>query len=77
MKIKLNYYGKLTDITKKSFETIDVEEMNVLSLKEKLGELYRSFRDMTYHFAENNTMLEDQAVIQSEELDVFPPFSGG
>ncbi|WP_312078540.1 MoaD/ThiS family protein [Chryseobacterium sp.] len=77
MKIKLNYYGKLTDITKTSSETIDIEEMNVLSLKEKLGELYQSFRDMTYQFAENNTMLEDKDVIQSEELDVFPPFSGG
>ncbi|MFL9833620.1 MoaD/ThiS family protein [Chryseobacterium terrae] len=77
MKIKLNYYGKLTDITKKSSETIDVEEMNVMSLKERLGELYQSFKDITYQFAENNSMLEDKDVIEAEELDVFPPFSGG
>ncbi|MBC7557443.1 MAG: hypothetical protein H7195_10845 [Chryseobacterium sp.] len=77
MKIKLNYYGKLVEITKKPFEMIDIEEPSVSSIKNHLGKTYLEMLNMTYQIAENSKILKEKDNILKQELDVFPPFSGG
>ena len=77
MKITLSYFGRLTELTGKTSEVISVDDMRVRAIKVQLEQIYPTLKTMSYQLAENNNILNQEASIQTQRLDVFPPFSGG
>ena len=77
MEIYLTYYGRLTEITGKTSEQIEVEGVMASDIKKKLGSMYPSLQTMQFTLAENNALLGENDLFTSKQLDVFPPFSGG
>lgn len=77
MNVTVTYFGKLTELTGKSSEALTLEAASVKGVKRALEQKHASLKDMTYQIAENNTILTNEATIQSTTLDIFPPFSGG
>ena len=77
MNVTVTYFGKLTELTGKSSEELTLKESTVKGVKTALEQKYASMKDMTYQIAENNSILTNEATIQTTTLDIFPPFSGG
>lgn len=77
MTVTVTYFGKLTEVTGKSYEELRLEAATVKGVKTALEQHYPSLKDMTYQVAENNSILTNEDTIQTTTLDIFPPFSGG
>ncbi|WP_026755285.1 MoaD/ThiS family protein [Sediminibacter sp. Hel_I_10] len=77
MKITVTYFGKLTELTGMTSEELSIAEASVKGVKSALEQRYPSLKNSTYQIAENNSVLANEAHIQTRTLDIFPPFSGG
>jgi sulfur-carrier protein len=77
MKIKVYFFGILTDITGTSEQEIkDVE--NVSSLKSWLWRNYPKSKEMDFQISLNNKILEGKSDFKNgDEVALLPPFSGG
>ena len=77
MIITLTYFGRLTELTGKSMESLDIKDETVRGIRKSLEEFYPTLCEMTYQLAANNSILNEDDSITVNRLDVFPPFSGG
>lgn len=77
MNIQVTYFGKLTELTGRTSEALTIDDLSVQGVKAALEQAYPSFKNMTYQIAENNSILTNEGTIQTQALDIFPPFSGG
>lgn len=79
MKIKLQYYGMLTEATGCDQEEIELDDINsVVLLKQYLEEQYPLFATIPIVlFVENKKLLESEQIYDGMMIDCMPPFSGG
>ena len=77
MKIKIKYFGMLTDITSCEEEIIDFSGVLILELLEVLFIKYPNLKDKKFQVALNNELVPVNTKISSQEIVLLPPFSGG
>jgi molybdopterin converting factor subunit 1 len=78
--ITIKYFGAVTDTTKKSEEQLLLDDtVNSLhSLQRKLEEQYPELQYITYRFAVNQSIVnEDVALNDLDKIALLPPFAGG
>ena len=77
MKIKVHYYGQLTEITQKSEEIVDIKASTVEDFKKELIQLHPELKNRTFQVAQNNTIQGEKDPLTALTIDLLPPFSGG
>ena len=77
MKIKIKYFGQLTEIIGKTKEEISTESENIIDLKKDLIKLHPVLKEHTIQIAQNNKIMGEKDILNSSQIDIFPPFSGG
>jgi len=80
MQVVLRYYGRLTDVTKKKEERIELSEgVDIVFLEGLLCENYVGFKEEVYAIFLNKKKVEDINTVLSnqDEISFMPPFSGG
>ena len=77
MKIKIKYFGMLTDITSCEEEIIDFSGVLISELLEVLFIKYPNLKDKKFQVAQNNELVPVNTKISSKEIVLLPPFSGG
>jgi molybdopterin synthase sulfur carrier subunit len=80
MTITVKYFGIIADFTKKKEEEFHLNEtMNsIQSLQSHLEKLYPEIKNATYSLALNQSIINENTLLQSQdEIALLPPFSGG
>jgi len=77
MKIKIKYFGMLTDITSCEEEIIDFSGVFISELLEVLFIKYPKLKEKKFQVAQNNELVPVNTKITSKEIVLLPPFSGG
>ena len=77
MKIKIKYFGMLTDITSCEEEIIDFSGVLISELLEVLFIKYPNLKNKKFQVAQNNELVPVNIKISSQEIVLLPPFSGG
>ena len=77
MKIKIKYFGQLTEIIGKTEDEISTKSENIIDLKKDLIKLHPVLKEYTIQIAQNNKIIGEKDILNSSQIDIFPPFSGG
>lgn len=77
MKIKIKYFGMLTEVTSCEEEIIDFSGAFISELLEVLFIKYPNLKNKNFQVAQNNELVPVKAKITSKEIVLLPPFSGG
>ena len=77
MKIKIRYFGQLAEIIGEKEDEISTESKNIINLKEDLIKLHPVLKKHTIQIAQNNEIMGEKDILNSSQIDIFPPFSGG
>ncbi len=77
MKIKIKYFGQLTEIIGKTEDEISTKSENIIDLKKDLMKLHPVLKEYTIQIAQNNKIIGEKDILNSSQIDIFPPFSGG
>ena len=77
MKVKLKYFGMLTDVTAKHNEEIDFDQETIAELVEQLNDMYPGLGNMDFKVAVNQEIVELSDKLNNGEVALLPPFSGG
>ena len=79
MKVKLLFFGALTDIVGMQEETIDVDDnLDITYLNLDLLSRYPSLSNFKYKIALNKVVVDkDQKLRDGDEVAFLPPFAGG
>lgn len=77
MKIKLKYFGMLTEVTSCEEEIIEFSGVLISDLLEILFIKYADLKDKKFQVAQNNELVPVTTKITSNEIVLLPPFSGG
>ncbi|MGB0402825.1 MAG: MoaD/ThiS family protein [Salibacteraceae bacterium] len=79
MKLEIKYFGQVVEATNKEFETREIPaSTSVTGLKHALESFYPKLEKVTYSIAVNQSMVNDEWVIENDcEIAVLPPFAGG
>ena len=77
MKIKIKYFGQLIEIIGKTKDEISTESENIIDLKKDLIKLHPVLKEHTIQIAQNNKIMGEKDILNSSQIDIFPPFSGG
>ncbi len=74
MKVRLKYFGVLSEKMNCSSDTTDIEEGTLLSnfLNDKKNSL-----DVKFKVAVNHKFVEEKILEENDEIAFLPPFSGG
>jgi len=76
--IKVNYFARLRELTGKSDETLEKDNMTVQALLDWAEEKYPGFGKDAIHVAVNEEYALKEDLIQSGDICAFiPPVSGG
>ena len=77
MKVKVEIFGKLTDITKnKNFEFQSINDTD--SLLQKLYEQFPGLQSASFIIAVNNNLIQDNTMLEDDNtVALMPPYSGG
>jgi molybdopterin converting factor small subunit len=78
--IKVEYFGKLTDIARKASEVFQIDENSSIDYLESIViSRYNEFREETYILFLNDTKITDKDITlkNNDELCFMPLFSGG
>ncbi len=77
MKIKILFFGILTDITKKN--QLELNEIkNVVELKSFLFKKYPKIMEINFRIAKNKEIINDSETFNNgDEIALMPPFAGG
>ena len=77
MKIKIRYFGQLAEIIGEKEDEISTESKNIIHLKEDLIKLHPVLKEYTIQIAQNNEIMGEKDILNSSQIDIFSPFSGG
>ena len=77
MKLKINYYGVLSDLTGQSHEIVELESPTVADLFDLLYLRYPQLKTTTFKVASENQIIDNDATIKTASISLLPPFSGG
>ena len=77
MKVNVEFFGQLTDITKtKSFEFSSIADTE--SLLQKLYEKFPALQSSKFVIAVNNDLIKNNTVLEEGAIvALMPPYSGG
>lgn len=77
MKVTINYFGMITDITKRDQEAM---ETSVDTISELVGQLETNYPDLkhkNFQIAQGGRIVDKQNNLSGEEIALLPPFAGG
>jgi len=77
--MKVDYFGEIAEITKKTSEDISLKEKSLLELVVYLSENYKICSE-DIHIAVNHTIMpidENVNLKETDEVAVLSPFAGG
>ncbi len=77
MKLKIKYFGMLTEITQCTEEEIPLLKGKVQDVIRFLIHKYPLLENRDFKIAQNQIVVSNQATLTSEEIALLPPFSGG
>lgn len=77
MRIKIKYFGMLTEVTNCQEETIDFSGIYISELLEALYVKYPSLKSKEFQVAQNQQLVSDETKLNNNEIVLLPPFSGG
>ncbi|WP_188653045.1 MoaD/ThiS family protein [Yeosuana aromativorans] len=77
MQIKIKYFGMLTEITNCQEGTIDFSGIYISELLEILYVKYPSLKNKEFQVAQNQQLVSGKTKLNSNEIVLLPPFSGG
>lgn len=76
--VTIHYHGRLVEITTTAVEVLELDsKMNVDQLQQLLLTKYPGLSTLTIKVAQNNALCQGSDLIESSDIDIFPPFSGG
>ena len=77
MKVKVEIFGQLTDITKnKNFEFVSVNDTD--SLVQRLYEEFPGLQSASFVIAVNNNLIKHNTMLEDDNtVALMPPYSGG
>lgn len=76
--VTIHYHGRLVEITATSQEVLELDpKMHVDQLQQLLLKKYPGLSTLTIKVAQNNAICQESDLIDSSNIDIFPPFSGG
>ena len=77
MKLKIKYFGRLSEVTNCLEEQIEFPEMKVEGVLDLLFQKYPDLKNNEFQVALNNQIVNRNLVVSEGELALLPPFSGG
>ena len=77
MKVNIKYFGMLTEVTGKQSESIHFTKETVGELLNELYMEYPELKNVEFKIAVDQQIADDNTVIDSGEVALLPPFSGG
>lgn len=77
MKVKITYYGMLTDIAATSEEVFNIEGTSLEVLKDALYTKHPGLKGVQFQIAQNNQIITGNHELMEGGIDLLPPFSGG
>jgi molybdopterin synthase sulfur carrier subunit len=77
MQIKIKYFGMLTEVANCQEDTIDFSGIYISELLEILYVKYPSLKNKEFQVAQNQQLLSGKTKLNSNEIVLLPPFSGG
>jgi sulfur-carrier protein len=77
MKLNIKYFGLLAEVTRCDEETITFSKSSVLELLDVLFEKYPNLKDKDFQVAQNHEIVSMDNLVNSNEIALLPPFSGG
>ena len=77
MKLQIKYFGLLSEITQRIEEEYLFKGETVEQLLNALEEKYPKLKNKTFRVAQNQTIVNNNAIISENQIMLFPPFSGG
>jgi len=77
MKVKILFFGVLTDIANKN--QIELEDIsNVADLKTYLFKTYPKIKEIKFSIAQNKEIVTETNIFKDgDEIALLPPFAGG
>ena len=74
----IKYFGMIEELTQRSEESMDVNSITPLELRNILENEYPGLGNITYRIAVNGELDRDKEPIpEKAELALLPPFAGG
>jgi len=79
MKLTINYFGLVAEITEKSDEGVECEEnTSLIDLKQLLQTRYPKLEEVNYQWAVNQQIADAKTTLKTgDEIALLPPFAGG
>ena len=77
MRIKIKYFGLLTEITNCQDEYVNNSLSTVNELLDLLYKKYPELKEKDFQVAQNNSIVALETKINNTEIALLPPFSGG
>ncbi len=78
MKLKIKYFGMLSEIAENDSEFLELNPISVSELKKVLQERYPKFITMNFKIAVNHSLVDESASLKNnDEIALLPPFAGG
>lgn len=77
MRIKIKYFGLLTEITNCQEEYVADTFSTVNELLDLLYKKYPELKEKDFQVAQNNSIVALETKINNTEIALLPPFSGG
>ena len=77
MRIKIKYFGLLTEITNCQEEYVADTFSTVNELLDLLYKKYPKLKEKDFQVAQNNSIVALETKINNTEIALLPPFSGG
>ena len=79
MKIRLLYFGIISEVMGENTQTLDVKEQtNVAQLLDELKSKHPALKNHKFTIAVNKKISEHETILNNEdEMALLPPFSGG
>ena len=78
MKIKLKFFGRLSELTDTNELIWETEESATLSeIEDQLNEKYPDWTAQVYRIAVNQEMVDVVTLKDGDEVAFLPPFAGG
>ncbi len=76
-KIRIKYFGPLTDITRIQEEGFEFNGESLKDLLESLYSKYPALRAKTFQVAQDQAIIRVNEPVTGNEIALLPPFSGG
>jgi len=78
MKVKLLYYGMISELFGKNEEEIEQSFRNIKELKSMLIDIKPKLKELSFIFAVNNEIVEEfEGIKNGDIIALLPPFAGG